>query len=308
MFAGSNSDGRTINPTYKILSRANHVNRACESKLMTKCRFVSCLLVLAMILLMLRLPAANSQTITTTTSSGVHVVAGVVVVKPSIDGLWQKGEWDDANEYRFSAVYYEVNGLSEAYVRCKHDNSSLYWLIDVPSDSGATYAKGGQNLTGTAAFSFDRDMDGISRIDPADFAFVITTSGNSTLLSFLYNTPTWSSQVNVAQQLGVSPHSGKSHRVYEISMPFESLLQYNNRAMPDNLPAVNVDLTVTDAYGNGLDVSGPPYLSVLEFGVMPVPENIEPLIPLVLAILTLAFCLHRKEARNGHAASGRPIE
>ncbi len=265
-------------------------------KSMTRCGVANCLLVLVIILLMLRLQPVNSQAATTTTSSGVHIVAGVVVVKPSIDGLWQKGEWDDANEYRFSSVYYQVNGFAEAYVRCKHDNSSLYWLIDVPSDNGATYAKGGQNLTGTAAFA----------IIPSYLGFVITASRNSTLLSFLFGTPTNSSQIRVAQQLGVSPHSSKLHRVYEISMPFEPLLQYSSRV--DNLPAVNLDLTVTDSYGNGLDLSGPPYISVLEFGVMPVPENIEPLIPLALAFLTLVFCLHRKEARNGHAASGRPTE
>jgi hypothetical protein len=253
---------------------------------MTKWKLVNCFLVLAIIFLMSRLPAANSQL------TGVHIVASTAVVKPSIDGLWQTGEWDDANEYQYSYAYFQVNLSAEAYVRCKHDNASLYWLIDVPSDNGSVYVKGEQKWTGTAAFSFDTDMDGISQIDPADLGFVTTTSGNGTSLNFLYNKPTWSSQINAAQQLGVSPHSSKLHRVYEISMPFESLLQYNARV--DNLPAIYVDLTVTDSYGNGLDLSWPPHISVLEFGAIPIPENIEPLIPLVLAILTLISCLHRK--------------
>ena len=76
--------------------------------------------------------------------------------------------------------------------------ASLYCLVDAPSDSGATYTRGGQNYTGDAAFSFDRDMDGLNRIDPADLAFDITASGNKTLLSFIYNEPAWSSQVNAA--------------------------------------------------------------------------------------------------------------
>jgi hypothetical protein len=259
---------------------------------MTRCGVATCLLVFTIMLLTVRLQPVNGQA----TSSGVHIVAGTAVVKPSIDGLWQQGEWDDANEYRFSSIYYQVNMLGEAYVRCKHDNSSLYWLIDVPSDNGSTYTRGGQNLTGIATFSFD----------PSYLGFVVTTSGNSTSLSFLFGTPTYSSLISVAQQLGVSPHSSKLHRVYEISMPSEPLLQYSNQI--DNLPAVTFDLTITDSYGNGLDLSGPPYISVLEFGVIPVPENIDPLIPLALAMLTLAFCLHRKAVRNGHAASGRPIE
>jgi hypothetical protein len=263
---------------------------------MTRCGVSNCLLVLITIFLMLRVQPVSGQVITTTTSSGVHIVAGVVIVKPSIDGVWQKGEWDDANEYRFSSVYYQVNGLGEAYVRCKHDNSSVYWLVDVTSDNGSAYVKGGQNLTGTAAFGFV----------PSYLGFVIVASGNRTLLSFLFGTPTFSSQISAAQQLGVSPHSSKLHKVYEISVPFEPLRQYSSRV--DNLPAVSLDLTVTDSYGNGLDLSGPPYISVLEFGVIPVPENIDPLIPLTLTILTLALCLNRKSVHNGHASTPRPVD
>ena len=273
---------------------------------MTKWRLVNSFLILAIIALMLRLPVANGQTISTTTSGGVHIVAGEAVVKPRIDGGWQTGEWDDANEYRFSAVYYDVNGMGEAYVRCKHDNSSLYWVIDVPSDNGAAYTKGGQNTTGTVAFSFDRDMDGLSRIDPADLGFVITASGNNTLLSFIFNEPAWFSQVNATQHLGVSLHSSKLHRVYEVSMPLESLLTYKHRI--DSLPAVNVDLTVTDSYGNGLDLSGLPYISVLEFGVLAVPENLDPLIPLAFVILILVLGVQRKDVRKGLTAGGRPAE
>jgi hypothetical protein len=252
---------------------------------MTKCGVANWLLVLTIILLMLRMQPVNGQA----TPSGVHMVAGLVVVKPSIDGLWQQGEWDDSNEYRFSSIYYQVNMLGEAYVRCKHDDSLLYWLVDVPSDNGSTYNRGGQNLTGTVTFSFI----------PSYLGFAITPSRNGTLLTYLFGRPTYSSQISVAQQLGVSPHSSKLHRAYEISMPFEPLLQYNNTI--DNLPAVSLDLTITDSYGNGLDLSGPPYISVLEFGVVAVPENIEPVIPLALTILTLAFLLHRKGVHNCHA-------
>jgi hypothetical protein len=242
---------------------------------MTRYGFAKCLLVLSIMLLILGPQPANSQA----TSNGVHILAGVAIVKPSIDGLWQQDEWNDANEYRFSSIYYQVNLFAEAYVRCKHDDSLLYWLIDVPSDNGATYTHGAQNSTGTARFS----------LIPPSFGFAITPSGNTTLLTFLYGTPTYSSQISVGQQLGVSPHSSKLHRAYEISMPFVPLLQYNNTIA--NPPMISFDLTVTDSYGNGLDLSGPPYISVLEFGLVPVPENIEPLMPLVLTILTLPFLL-----------------
>jgi hypothetical protein len=296
--------GTFVKEKRKAVHLPNQVNRRREMKFVTKCRVANCLFAFTIILLMLRLQPVNSQA--NRTLSGVHVVVGVATVKPTIDGVWGRGEWDDANEYRFSTIYYEVNGFSDAYIRCKHDSTLLYCLIDVPSDNGTAYVRGGQKSTGQLAWGFARDINGSGRIDPADFGFAISPSGNRTLLTFLYNKPAYSSQINVAQQLGVSPHSSKSHRVYEISMPFESLIQYNDLAA--NLPAVYVDLTVTDSYGNGLALSGSPYLSVLEFGGMPVPENIEPLIPLALALLTLVFCLHRKEVRNGHTATGRSLE
>jgi hypothetical protein len=228
---------------------------------------------------MLRLQPVNSQV----ASNGVHVLAGVAIVKPSIDGIWQDDEWNDANAYRFSSIYYQVSLSAEAYVGCKHDDSVLYCLIDVPSDNGATYTRGEQNLTGTARFS----------LIPPSFGFTITPSGNTTLLTFLHGTPTYSSQIAVGQQLGVSPHSSKLHRVYEISMPFEPLLEHNNTI--GTSPAISFDMTVTDSYGNGLDLSGPPYISVLELGPVPIPENIEPLMPLALTILTLPFLLTQEK-------------
>ena len=84
-------------------------------------------------------------------------------------------------------------------------------------------------------------------------------------------------------------------------MPLEPLLQYNKTSQPENLPAVNLDLSVTDGYGNRLDVSGPPYLSVLEFGLIPVPEGIEPLIPLASAMVILIVWVHKKEVQEGLA-------
>jgi hypothetical protein len=259
----------------------------CRGMPTRRCGVAHCLLTLSIMLLMLRLQPVNSQVI----SNGVHVLAGLAIVKPSIDGLWQEDEWNDANEYRFSSIYYQVNLLAEAYVRCKHDDSLLYCLIDVPSDNGATYTRGVQKLTGTARFS----------LIPPYFGFTITPSGNAALLTFLYGTPTYSSQIAVGQQLGVSPHSSKLHRGYEISMPFEPLLNYNNTI--GTSPSISFDMTVTDSYGNGLDLSGPPYISVLEFGPVPVPENIKPLMPLALTILSLPFLLTQKK-RSRHLEHG----
>lgn len=86
-------------------------------------------------------------------------------MKPSIDGVWQTGERNDANEYRLSSVFHNANGKGEAYVRFKHDNSTLYSLIDVPSDDGSIRPG---NYSGLASIALDTNMDGLSPSDSAD--------------------------------------------------------------------------------------------------------------------------------------------
>ncbi len=157
-------------------------------------------------------------------------------------------------------------GIAEAYLRCKYDNSSLYLLIDVPSDNGSAYTSEGKNYTGNLAIFLDLNMDGLSTSDKADPEFIISSIANETTVSYSANEPSWSSQVIAAQKLGSSPHATKPHRIYEISMPLQPLLQYGEHSSPDNLPAINIELSVRDSFGNGLGLVGPPYLSELDFG------------------------------------------
>ena len=255
--------------------------------------FLTWLLILAVVPTASLLPNASSQT-STTISNHNSLVAGFAVVKPSIDGVWKTGEWDDANEYYFSYVYSTVYGMAQAYLRCKYDNSSLYWLIDVPSDNGSAYTSEGKNYTGNLAIFLDLNLDGLSTSDKADPEFIISSFANETAISYSANEPSWSSQVNAAQKLGSSPHAVKPHRIYEISMPLQPLLQYGEHSSPDNLPAINIELSVRDSFGNGLGLVGPPYLSELDFGARPVPENLEPVIPLALVVLLVGLYKHRK--------------
>jgi hypothetical protein len=252
------------------------------------------LLILAVVPTASLLPNVSGQT-STTISNPHNLVAGLAVVKPSIDGVWRTGEWDDANEYYFSYVYSTVYGIAQAYLRCKYDNSSLYWLIDVPSDNGSAYTSEGKNYTGNLAIFLDLNMDGLSTNDKADPEFIISSIANETAISYSANEPSWSSQVNAAQKLGSSQHANKVHRIYEISMPLQPLLQYGEHSSPDSLPAINVALSVRDSFGNGLGLVGPPYLSELDFGARPVPENIEPVIPLALVVLLMGLYTYSRK-------------
>ena len=263
--------------------------------------FLTWLLILAVVTAASLLPNVSSQTYTTI-SNPHRLVAGLAVVKPSIDGVWSTGEWNDANEYYFSYVYSTVYGMAEAYLRCKYDNSSLYLIIDVPSDNGSAYTSEGKNYTGNLAISLDLNMDGLSTSDKADPEFIISSLANETMVYYSANEPSWSSQVIAAQKLGSSPHTTKPHRIYEISMPLQPLLQYGEHSSSDNLPAINIALSVRDSFGNGLGLVGPPYLSELDFAARPVPENLEPVIPLALVVLLVGLYKHRRKGIATHPA------
>jgi hypothetical protein len=274
---------------------ARHINWSNAGTFMCKRSPVTYLLIIALFPFILWSPIVIGQTSSTTVSNQL-LVAGMSAVKPHIDGVWAVGEWDDANEYRFLSVWHNVNGLGEAYVRCKYDNSSLYWLIDVPSDDGSTYTSQGKNYTGNAGIFLDLNMDGLNTNDKADPEFIMNAYPNGTTISgFFANKPSWASEISAVQKLGSSPHSSKAHRVYEVSMPLQPLLQYNKQNLADNLPAINVTLSVADSYGNGIDLIMAPSLSVLEFSGKPVPEDIEPLIPLFLALLIIGSYSHKKQ-------------
>jgi hypothetical protein len=255
--------------------------------------FFAWLLVLAVLPAAALPPDVGSQV--STTASNPHIlVAGLAVVKPTIDGAWRASEWDDANEYYFSYVYSTVYGIAIAYLRCKHDDASLYWLVDVPSDSGSAYTSEGKNYTGNLAIFLDLNMDGLSTSDKADPELIISSFVNETAISYSANEPSWSSQIKAAQKLSSSPHESRPHRIYEISTPLQPLLQYGEHNSQDDLPAISVALSVRDSFGNGLGLVGPPYLSELDFGVRPVPESLEPIVPLALSVLLMGLYSHRR--------------
>lgn len=262
---------------------------------MNERNIVAYILVLTIIPLTLQLPNVASQASSTTTSK--VLVAGMAVVKPSIDGVWQVGEWNDANEYKLPFYYGNANGKGEAYFRIKYDNASLYWLIDVPSDNGSVPVVNGQKTTTAALIRLDLNIDGYSSNDPADSFLAISTNYATNDFAWFFGKPSWSSQVNATQELGLSTHSSQPHRIYEISMPLTPLFHYGKRGI-DNLPAINVDVLVSDSYGNLLDLlpeSGSTSLIMqLELGMKPVAENIQPIIPIVLAVLVIGFYSRRK--------------
>jgi hypothetical protein len=128
------------------------------------------------------------------------------------------------------------------------------------------------------------------------FIYRSPTSQNETLVEGL-QLPSWSPKINATQTVTTSPHSASPHRLYEVAMPLQPLLGYR-QVGANGLPIIGADFAVADSYGNGLDLSSGGYggvaYPVLEFGTQPVPENIEPLVPLALAVLLIGFFRSRR--------------
>lgn len=66
-----------------------------------------------------------------------EISVGTMTIKPTIDGRWQQGEWDNAVEYTLSGSARSVK--FSGYFRMMHDINNLYGIIDVPFDNGTEY-------------------------------------------------------------------------------------------------------------------------------------------------------------------------
>ena len=152
---------------------------------------------------------------------------------PNLDGQWTTStEWTDASEYKIS------NQVSTAYIRTKHNSSSLFVLVDFVSDQ-----------TGSAS-------DSISTFDYCGLFFDLLNDGglypesDDYFLSHYYISSTYKSglQTYVSQGTGMNKEdnnwkvidtpngfildrgfsatndpyeNNKNHRIYEASAPLE---------------------------------------------------------------------------------------
>ena len=101
------------------------------------------ILILALLTLSLIIIQAKGQ-------SAPEIEVGTTTIKPTIDGQWQQGEWDNAIEYTLSQASTGPAKV-QSYFRMMHDASNLYGILDVPSDNGAQYINSNGDLTAGAA-------------------------------------------------------------------------------------------------------------------------------------------------------------
>jgi PKD repeat protein len=146
---------------------------------------------------------------------------------PVIDGNWTGTEWDDAVEYEVA------NGVNVTYVRMKHDDSSLYLLLDSPWDT--TRARWFESETTWVAFDTIHNH-GLSpqtddRLFDTEYSSTPECHGHSN--AWRGNGTQWlqkfeehiiagylaESNSGWHHQMSSSPHSSTPHRIEELRIP-----------------------------------------------------------------------------------------
>jgi hypothetical protein len=230
----------------------------------------------------------------------IDYVVGTTGAPPNIDGHWGSNEWNTAIEIVVNKTSSPT--IRAAYLRLEHDDKWLYFIYDAPFDNvaGPFTSKN----TPWIWFTFDGNADGYLKTDPNDLIVVARTYGNGTVTfafllgdfdGYLYNAR---SQISVTENLGTSPNSNVNHRIWEGRVPLGPLT-LNSPKMPDGSPVIGFYTIVDDSAGHSVSLlppssKDPATVVRLKIAPHPVPENIEPLIPLSIAIFVVGFYSHRK--------------
>ncbi|HKM78035.1 MAG TPA: hypothetical protein VJZ03_03085 [Candidatus Bathyarchaeia archaeon] len=251
--------------------------------------------ILAVLMLLMAITQVRGQTAS-------EIVVGTTTVKPTIDGQWQHGEWDNAIEYELTQGSTGPIKVP-SYFRMMHDADNLYGILDVPSDNGTQYINANGDLTAGGAFLafyYGASLNPNNQTQIFSFfefgvnqtterADVTVVSPESRLIS---------SRSQVATVLSTTIHSSSLHRIWEFSIPIHP---YVIEASLDTNQTMGFDLTVIDSSGNQLSLVSLNQHATITFVGTPVPEIISGQITLSLALLTpliMLFAYHHRKLGN----------
>ena len=197
-------------------------------------------------------------------------------------------------------------------MRLTHDDSSLYGIVDVDSDFGATWNVGNKTYEGSITFLFDGNNDGMFQSNDKSDYVVGFSPGYTGASVFSKSFSNFSSQVAAGISVWSSPHSSLPHRIYEFSIPLQPLIKY--APIENEEPVIGFELIVV-YYSQGVcDVMGSSTVpGELIFSPIPVPENLNLIMPLVFLFVVIFFCnlkskfaLRKPFASGLHRLRGRP--
>ena len=104
-----------------------------------------------LILVIIMISVSASEVRAQAATNPTEFIVGTTTTTPSIDGQWQSGEWDRANEYKLT-ISFPKSVTNPPYIRMTHDATNLHGLIDVPSDYGTTYINRMETQAGVQSF------------------------------------------------------------------------------------------------------------------------------------------------------------
>ena len=249
-------------------------------------------LILAVFMLSLVITQVRGQT-------APEITVGTAKIKPTIDGQWQQGEWDNAIEYKFA------KGLprpptNPAFIRMTHDSSNLYGIIDVPSDNGTTsQLMNGDTIFGLAYVIFYFGTV-LNPTDKSQIHTYVQLAVNRTHVGVavdcngLCDSESIIANSQGATSLSGTIHSSTKHRVWEFSIPV-----YVVKPPLSRNPQIGFEVIVSDSAGNLLDLVNLAQHADLSFVGTPVPElSGEIILPLMLITsVILLFGYHRRRAK-----------
>jgi hypothetical protein len=234
---------------------------------------------------------AGAQTGTTT------VEVGVTTQPPSIDGRWQVGEWENAVEYNLTLESTsKVTALPT--IRLLHDNTTLYGLVDVPSDNGGSYTDSNGHINyGSVMLTFDNLANATQptawislETDYRQLAGVGVICQCSTQLAAEIK-----SHTSASTGLTTTSSSNATHRIWEFSLQLYP--EITPKPLTQNVTSVGFNTQVSDSEGNQMFLVAAGKLAQLSFAATPLPDiaNIALMLPFSLLVSLLLIRKRRKQ-------------
>ena len=206
------------------------------------------------------------------TASNMQFTAWRATVKPSIDGVWEQNEWDDAAEYSF-LIQRSVSNNGQAWARMKHDDIMFYLLIDFVSD----YGNGSVH-----------ELEGI--------AFDVKNKGPAFIMISTLSDPAIGLQA--LKGYGSSPHSQTEHGIVELEISLGAILSANTTTSQDGSPLTDINLFLRDSFGNSLLLAG----QIIIERTIATSENLTAIFPIMI-LISASFCLLNRKRANSRAKS-----
>jgi hypothetical protein len=246
------------------------------------------------------------QTTTTTTNNNSPVIfVGTTGTPPTIDGVWQQGEWDNSIEYALSVSYRPVTAVTNRpTIRLVHDSNTLYGIVDVPSDNGQNYINSdGHDEWGGVLLNFyygsTLNFNNPPGTPPFNIVDLSTNQTRRVGIGVISNTNSTARQAIIshstaATTLSTTTHSNATHRVWEFSIQLFPFIV--RTPLSQSNASIGFGVSVFDSAGNQMLLPNYQHLTIsFEENTLPETYSAELMLTVTVLATTLSICQHRRK-------------